>query len=111
MNREQRERYERGKADRQTFSVFAHFAVKIPTDTPFEFHEPRTTRTARTERNKPYKLSRLDLQLTLHFLFAPFSPGTVSELQGTLPLNTMNRERRERREQGLLLSSQLSVPP
>ena len=66
------------------FAVFAHFAVKITTDTPFEKHEPRTTRTARTGRNRPYTLSqfshivRLKLQRTL-----PFPPPLQRTLRYT----------------------------
>ena len=68
------------------FAIFAHFAVKITTDTPFKFHEPRTTRTVRTRASSsftafgshpggegkpsPWTLPRtaLNLQGTLHFL-------------------------------------------
>ena len=69
------------------FAVFAHFAVKITTDTPVEKHEPQTTRTARTRKNRPYTLSR-------------FSRISRLKLQRTLRLKSMNREQRERREQG-----------
>ena len=67
------------------FAVFACFAVENITDTPFKFYEPRTTRTARTRRSRPYNLSRLDLQRTLRFTFPPSPSRTSSGLQGTLP--------------------------
>ena len=35
MNREQRERHEQGEKGIQTFVVFACFAVRVTTDTPF----------------------------------------------------------------------------
>ena len=90
------------------FAVFAHFTVKITTDTPFEFHEPRTTRRVQTKRNRSYKLSRfsrlsrLGLQRTLLLIRSKpkplkalplFSPKgwldtpffSFLEQQGTLP--------------------------
>ena len=51
------------------------FAVENITDTPFKFHDPRTTRRARTRRNRPYKLSG-------------FSCVSWWELQWTLRLET-----------------------
>ena len=35
-----------------------HFSPSPTTDTPVEKHEPQTTRTARTRKNRPYTLSR-----------------------------------------------------
>ena len=81
------------------FAIFAHFAVKITTDTPFKFHEPRTTRTVRTRASSSFTA------LSSH----PGgegkpSPWTLSRtalnLLGTLRFRTMNREQREQYEQG-----------
>ena len=36
------------------FAVFAPFAVRIIADSPFEFHEPRTTRTVRTRASSSF---------------------------------------------------------
>ena len=99
MNREQRERHEQGPLlpsrlsvptleGRGTFSLDSpanHF--RSTRDTPFNFHEPRTTRTARTRRSRQYKLSRLGFQRTLRFTFPPSLSGTSSGLQGTLPFS------------------------
>ena len=95
------------------------FAVRIAMGTLVENPEPRTTRTVRTRRNRPYKLSWLEIQRTLHisgerenYLFVensasywlmgalPFTrsfPDLLRRfgLQETLRLNFMNRERRE----------------
>ena len=96
LNREQRERHERGPLLPSRLSVptlegrgnlsldSTSNRFQSTTDTPFEFYEPRTTRTARTSRSRPYKLSRLELQRTLRFTFPRSPPGTVSGLQGTL---------------------------
>ena len=98
MNREQRERHEQGETDYTTFAVFAYFTVKNTTDTPFllavkeKLHEPQTTRTARTRKNRPYTLSR-------------FSRISRLKIQRTLPFcwrlrkSFMNRKQRERHEQ------------
>ena len=96
MNRERRELHERGPLLPSRLSVptlegrgnlsldSTSNRFQSTTDTPFEFYEPRTTRTARTSRSRPYKLSRLELQRTLRFTFPRSPPGTVSGLQGTL---------------------------
>ena len=87
MNREQRERHERGPllpswlsfppwSGGETFSLGSSpNRFGVTTDTPFKFYEPRT---ARTRRNRPH---------TLFAVFAYFAVIFTSEIQRTRRLS------------------------
>ena len=84
LNREQRERYEQGETDIQTFAVFAPFEVKFSMNTSFEFFEPRTTRRVRTNTSgysvyfSPLsRRNRFGATGDTPFLFAVFAPFAV----------------------------------